>query len=335
MKKINIAVLGPSNIAFRRTVPAIINSDFFNYVGVARASREEWGNEETFVNISECEINKCKEFYDSFGGETFDSFSSVLTDKNIDAVYIPLPPSLHKKWAIKALEFGKHVILEKPFTTNAVDTAEIISLAKKKNLVVHENYAFLYHKQIQALSNILNNRTLGDLRLIRATFSFPYRGEGDFRYHKSMGGGSTIDCGGYPIKLATYFLGSNCRLISSSLYNCRNHDVDVYGCATLEKEDVSAQLSWGMDNSYKCDIEIYGSIGCAKTNRVYSPTSDMETTIIVEINNEKEIITVEPDDQFKNSIDFFARCIYGIDEENYDSIIQQAKLIDSILEGAL
>ena len=115
MKKIKIGVLGPSNIAFRRTVPALLKSDIFEYVGVAHASMKEWGTTNISSEVLYGEIEKCKQFQTTFGGLVYDSYNSILSNNDIDAIYIPLPPGLHKKWCEEALKYNKHVLLEKPF----------------------------------------------------------------------------------------------------------------------------------------------------------------------------------------------------------------------------
>ena len=185
MKKLRIGILGASDIAFRRFLPALLAVDCFEYAGIA--SRE---------------VSKTIRFEDSYGGTGYENYDTLLEDKNIDAVYIPLPPSLHFEWAMKALNKGKHILVEKPFSTSLTDTNRILEEAKKNNLAVHENYTFLYHTQLQVIENMIKEGVIGEVRLYRSVFGFPFRHENDFRYNKSLGGGSLFDCGGYPIKLA-------------------------------------------------------------------------------------------------------------------------------------
>lgn len=346
MKKYRIGVLGPSEIAFRRMVPAIVNSRHFDFAGIAHASLEEYPGQ------SAGHAAKCEKFADAFGGKIYDSFAEILGDADVDAVYIPLPPSEHLKWAKAAFDSGKHVLVEKPSTTTLADTEKMIKAAEAgaaggqapctngglspRALALHENYAYAYHAQVKAIRDILESGRIGDLRLVRATFSFPYRGENDFRYHADRGGGAIIDCGGYPVNFVSGFLGEDVRVISSSLLSTRGHNVDTYGAATLTGDNgVIAQVSWGMDNVYRCGAELHGSTGMISTDRLYSPPASMNPVITITDNSGVEKVEVEADDQFERSLDCFAECIEdsAVAANRRDQILRQAKLIQAIIDN--
>ena len=330
MRRIRIGVLGPSEIAFRRTVPAIINSNSAEFAGIAHASLEEYPTQ------SASHAAKCDKFAEAYGGMIYDSFGSMIEDDSIDAVYIPLPPDAHGRWARAAMAAGKHVMLEKPSTTSAKETEELAGIAADSGLALHENYAYAYHMQIGVLEDIASSGRIGELRLIRATFSFPYRGADDFRYHADRGGGAIIDCGGYPVNLASRFLGESAHVTSSVMGTSRGHDVDTYGAAMLEGESgLTAQISWGMDNAYRCSIELCGSTGMAATERVFTPPAEMEPVITIRDNSGIEEIVVSADDQFARSVDYFCDCIADPDlrARRYDEIIRQARLVQEIIDN--
>lgn len=329
---INIAVLGPSDIAFRRTIPAIVQSNHFQFAGVAVASTQERGGRETGAGLHlEKSFEKANEITRLFGGRVFSSYGEALDDASIDAVYLPLPPALHYPWAKNALTHGKHTFIEKPFALNCRETDELIQLAEDKGLAVHENFAFLFHRQMKVIREIIHTGEIGDIRLIRTAFGFPYRGAGDFRYHQSMGGGALLDCGGYPISLANHLLGGKSRIVASRLSSAKEHDVDVFGSATLENSDnVVAQVAFGMDNAYKCELEVWGSKGVIYTPRVFTAPVDMHTEIRIKTNTERTV-QVLPDDQFKNSADYFALCIQDqtVRSRNYQDIKMRSQLFDA------
>lgn len=327
MRKYRIGVLGPSEIAFRRMVPAIVDSGHFDYAGVAHASLEEYPGQ------SEGHAAKCGRFAETYGGKIYESFAELLNDPEVDAIYIPLPPSEHLKWAEAAFAAGKHVLAEKPSTTCLSDTLEMAEAAERRGLALHEDYAYAYHAQVKAIRDILESGRIGELRLIRATFSFPYRGENDFRYHADRGGGAIIDCGGYPVNFVSGFLGDAVKVISSSLMSTRGHDVDTYGAATLCGDNGAvAQVSWGMDNVYRCGAELHGSTGMISTDRVYTPPIGMSPVITITDNSGVETVEVPADDQFGRSIDHFAACIEDavVAAERRREIIRQAELIQAI-----
>ena len=336
MDKLRIGVLGPSEIAIRKFLPALKKSIHFEYVGVAIANSKERN-----VEAGENELNmvrshsreKALNFKKFFNGIVFESYEEMLSADNIDAIYIPLPPGLHYDWAKKALNNGKHILVEKPFTTNLEDTKKLLELAAKKQLAVHENYAFCYHKQLKKIQQLIFEDEIGELRQIRTAFGFPYRGATDFRYYKSMGGGALLDCGGYPIKLSTCFLGNTARVMTANLTSTREHDIDVFGSATLQNiEGVTAQISFGMDNFYKCEVEIWGSKGTIFAPRIFTAPADERVKIVLN-NGEEKKIEIQEDDQFLQSLHQFYRCILdsSMRLKVYEEIKLQSKLVKDIL----
>ncbi|MCM1054511.1 MAG: Gfo/Idh/MocA family oxidoreductase [Bacteroides sp.] len=333
--KIKIGVLCPSEIAFRRFMPALEKCEDFEFAGISSASSEEWFGESA-AELTAAEKNKAKKFVDSFGGKLFGSYNELLSSPDIDAVYIPLPPALHFKWAKEALEKGKHVLLEKPFTVALSDTEALLRTAEEKKLAMHENYMFVFHSQIEWIKQKLGEGVIGDIRLIRIDFGFPFRGANDFRYDKKLGGGALLDCGGYTVKLAILFLGDTARVTASQLNSKDGFEVDIYGSATLVNDDgLTVQAAFGMDNDYRCNLEIWGSKGTLFTGRILTAPVDFEPTVRIKTAEGEQTFTLLADDTFKKSIEFFGRCIGDIDvrREHCKAICRQSKNVEKILRG--
>ncbi len=318
MHKIRIGILGAADIAYRRFLPALSKADNFIFAGVAVAS--ESGRE------------RARRIVNDFGGHIYIGYENILRMPDIDAVYIPLPPSLHYTWAYKALAMGKHVLSEKPCTVSPEDTAALTRLAEEKQLVIIENYAFTMHRQIGKIKELIASGEIGELRLIRSAFGFPYRCADDFRYHKELGGGALLDCGGYVIKIAQLFLEGDIRVLTSALHETGMHDVDLYGSAVLaDQNQTEAQLAFGMDNAYKCELEVWGSKACISAPRVFTPPAELETQIIVRGQTEKSI-KVEPDDQFLHLIEYFGACMADREKQRRvrEGIVTQARLTEMV-----
>ncbi|MCR3922142.1 MAG: Gfo/Idh/MocA family oxidoreductase [Firmicutes bacterium] len=316
MEKIKLGIMGTSDIAFRRFLPALLKQSEFKYTGVAS---RVYSNTEKFTK--------------PYGGKGYNSYNELIEDSEVDAIYVPLPPALHYEWAMKALKRGKHVLLEKPFTIELQHTKEILDLARAKELTVHENYMFIYHSQLERIKEIVNDGLLGHVRLYRIAFGFPKREANDFRYDKKLGGGALLDCGGYPLRLAVNLLGCTTTVTASKLNYSPEFDVDLYGSATLENnEGQVAQVSFGMDNSYKCELEIWGSEGSLLATRIFTAGDEFEPTLILKIGNEEKTIQLAADDQFLGSINRFYCGINHseVRRELYDEILCQARLIEKI-----
>ena len=334
MDKVRIGIICPSEIAFRRFMPAIKKLDCAEYVGVAHASAKEWfGDNEPNEALLLSEKGKAENFRKEYGGKVFDSYADLLSSDDVDAIYLPLPPALHYRWAKEALTRGEHIFLEKPSTTRFADTEDLINIAQEKSLAVHENYMFAFHKQIAEIQDIINSGKLGDVRLYRIAFGFPQRAKNDFRYNKALGGGSLLDCGGYTVKLATMLLGETAKTAYSKLNYTDGFDVDLYGSAAMINDSgTTAQLSFGMDNSYKCELEVWGSKGFLRTGRILTAPDSFEPTAELTIGSETETVKLSADDTFGKSIEHFCRCVSDAKtrEENYKKILKQAELVDEV-----
>lgn len=313
-----LGILGTSDIALRRFLPALSKQKYFAYAGVA---------------TRDISSPKAEQFKQQFGGDVYASYAELLADDSIGAVYIPLPPALHYEWAKKALLAGKHVLLEKPFCTNVQDTNELLGLAAEKHLAVHENYMFVYHSQLDWIKEHMAE--IGALRLIRIDFGFPFRGANDFRYNKELGGGALLDCGGYTLKLAGYFLGGSTQITTSQLNMQPEFGVDIGGSATLVNDrGLTAQVAFGMDNSYKCSLELWGSKGALYTNRILTAPVGYEPQVTIKIGDNEQVYTLPADDSFGKSIAYFGDCI-GSDAkriDHYAEIKRQAQLVAEIRE---
>lgn len=340
---VRIGVICPAEIAYRRFMPALTELENAEFVGLGVNSLEErFGKQDTYAKeqIQRIEYgqSKAQKFVDEYGGQVFESYQKVLECKIIDAVYIPLPPALHYKWAKKALEMDKHVLLEKPSTPSFAESLELVELAQKRDLSLQENYMFLYHKQLLEIDQILASGEIGEFRLARISFGFPMRARDDFRYSKELGGGALLDAGGYTLRYATYLLGDTAHVTCSHLNYLPGFDVDMYGSGEVMnvRGDV-VQISFGMDNNYKCELEIWGSKGSIYTGRILTAPKGYVPNVVIRKENEETKRELSEDDTFKNSINRFAESIRNkeIRDENYKQIIAQATILDEFKRKAV
>lgn len=327
---IRIGIICPSEIAFRRFLPALKEAgESFRFAAIGIASPEEWFGDLT--NISQKQIEeqqtreraKAQSFIDQYGGEIVVGYGNLVSSNLIDAAYIPLPPALHHKWAKKALEAGKHVFVEKPSTTTLTDTEDLISLASEKGLALHENYMFIYHSQLEEINDVVKSGEIGDVRLYRITFGFPLRQLNDFRYNKALGGGALLDAGGYCMKYANWLLGGDAHVVTAQANNIEGFEVDMYGSATMVNDRGQiAQLAFGMDNDYRCEIEIWGSKGTITSGRILTAPASYTPSYTIKKNQDIEKRPLAADDAFLKSIMRFKECI-----EDDASRAQEYKLL--------
>jgi predicted dehydrogenase len=144
-----------------------------------------------------------------------ESYEALLADPDIDAVYNPLPNGLHGKWTRAALDAGKHVLCEKPFTANAAEAREIADLAAKSDRVVMEAFHYRYHPMALRTEQIIASGVIGKLQRVEAALCFPLPKFSDIRYNYSLAGGALMDAGCYAVHIVRTFGGSTPEVISA------------------------------------------------------------------------------------------------------------------------
>ena len=337
---IRIAVLGTSGIAERRMIPAIKKNPAFQYAGVAYSTREEMAFEGTasaFEPFLRQKLEKAERFQQAFGGNVWVGYQALISDPEIDAVYIALPPAMHFKWASAVLSAGKHVLLEKPFTTREEDTKKLVALARQQHLAITENYGFPYHAQMKLIRQWMAEDAIGELRQVRATFGFPYRGINDFRYNRDLGGGALLDCGGYTIRAATAVLGPDVEVLAAISRIQENHSVDISGNAFLQHESgIPVVLAFGMDHDYRCELELWGSKGTITASRIFTAPDSFPAP--VELKNIQGVVQrTAKDDQFLRILQQFGNSIVSSTarEEEMEEILLQSALTEKIREMSI
>ena len=308
------------------------------FAGIGYASPEEWFGDiskipaEVINEQQDRERAKAQTFIDAYGGEIYGGYNNLIESSDVDAIYLPLPPALHYKWAKMALDNGKHVFVEKPSTTCLADTDSLIQVASSKGLALHENYMFVFHNQLKALDDVVNSGEIGEVRLYRISFGFPLRAKNDFRYNKALGGGALLDAGGYTMKYANYLLGDSAKVVTAQVNYIDGFLVEMFGsCTMVNDEGVTAQLAFGMDNDYKCEVEIWGSKGTITSNRILTAPEGFVPTYTIKKNQDFETRDLPADDAFLKSIERFISCINDDKnrEDNYRILHNQESLVES------
>jgi predicted dehydrogenase len=163
--------------------------------------------------------------------QVFDSYADLLAEPSIDAVYIPLPISLHAPWTIKALEAGKHVLCEKPFAANADEALLMASAAETSGRVLMEGFHYRYHPLAARMRAIVASGELGAIRRVESWMCIPLPIPSDIRYNFTLAGGATMDTGSYAVDVLRFLLGTEPEVISAT---ARLASPQVDRCMTAE-----------------------------------------------------------------------------------------------------
>lgn len=304
-----------ANIAQRSVIPAILSSEHTQLVAVASRSTQ-----------------KADKFAGQFGCEAITGYENLLARPDIDAIYMPLPTGLHEQWVSRSLEAGKHVLVEKSFAMDLSSAKRMINLARSSNLLVMENFMFLYHSQIDFVKNLIKAGEIGELRSFRSSFGFPPLDKGNFRYNKALGGGALLDAAAYTIRASQFFLGTDIEVKAANLVTSGDAEVDIYGGAYLATDDgLFSEVSFGFDNFYQCNYELWGSRGKLTARRAFTAGPGFKPIVSVEKQQERFDHQLEGDNHFVNLLNEFAACIqageYG---PKYQEIENQARLLEQV-----
>jgi hypothetical protein len=316
---ITIGVLGCAAIARRSVIPAIMGlPDRYTLFGVASRSADS-----------------ARSAADRFKCTAFTGYQSLIDAPELRAVYIPLPNALHAEWVQKALDRGLHVLVEKSLACEYEDVVRLNDSARRKRLVLIENFQFRFHRQLTYIKDLVDNGTIGELRCLRSSFGIPgLPNASDIRYQKHLGGGALLDTGAYPVKIAQIFLGTDIDVESGMLNSAACRDVDIWGGAFVRQRrgDLFGELAFGFDNHYQCSIELWGSKGKIFTNRIFTAGPDHCVSIDIETDARSERIVLPPDDHFTNMLVHFHRSIRHGErvEDEYVQNINQARIIHEI-----
>ena len=316
-KKIKIGVLGCADIAERMVLPAIKELDDFELVGVASRS-----------------TIKANRLAEKFGTVPYTGYETI-TEAYPDAIYIPLPNSLHYYWIKYFLNAGVHVLVEKSMTCNLQETIELNELARAKELVLLENFQFRFHSQLGFIKKLLADGLIGELRNIRSAFGFPpFTSKDNIRYSKELGGGSLLDAGAYPLKISQIFMNSDVFVDSAVLNVSDEFGVDTWGSAFLKshKNNVTSQIAFGFDNYYQNTLELWGSKGKITADRIFTAGPSVAPKVLVETSSSKNTHVIEPENHFFKMLLHFHGLINRKFDREFEFLgnVKQSSLIDQV-----
>ncbi|QOV47831.1 Gfo/Idh/MocA family oxidoreductase [Streptomyces chromofuscus] len=313
-----VGVIGCAGIAVRRMLPAFAASPDIEIAAVA--SRDP---------------DKARRVAERFGCRPVHGYGELLERDDVQAVYVPLPAALHAEWTQAALDTGRHVLAEKPVTTDHLRTAELLELAAARDLVLMENVMFVHHRLHGAVRRLLADGAIGELRSLGAAFTIPPLPDGDIRYDRELGGGALADVGIYPLRAALHFLGPGLGLVGARLTRGGGRRVETSGAALLSTPDgVTAQIAFGMEHAYRSSYELWGSEGGITVDRAFTPPADHVPVIGLHRDGKTEEIRLAPHDQVAATVAAFAAAVRSGVRTDPGTTLRQAELLDEIHRSA-
>ncbi len=143
------------------------------------------------------------------------TYDDLVTDPDLDAVYIPLPVAFHAEWSIRALEHGKHVLCEKPIAANATEAQQMAAAARSAGRVLCEALHYRYHPMAERMKEIVQSGELGKLKHVEAHLCVPLIFNDSVRYRYDLGGGAVMDVGCYAISVCRLLAGEEPEVVAA------------------------------------------------------------------------------------------------------------------------
>jgi xylose dehydrogenase (NAD/NADP) len=206
----------------------------------------------------------------------YDRYEHLLGDREVEAVYIPLPNSLHAEWTVKAAAAGKHVLCEKPLASTAAEAAAMAEACARAGVLLMEAYMTPFHPRSAMVEDQLVSGKIGDLRLMRSSFTFPLA-DGNHRWRGAMGGGALLDVGIYCLAPMLAVAGLPERLTATGVTG--GDGVDATFSGRLEFADgLIGEFCVSFELPEYQRFEVLGTDARLTVNRPFTP-GPADTTI--------------------------------------------------------
>jgi D-xylose 1-dehydrogenase (NADP+, D-xylono-1,5-lactone-forming) len=212
------------------------------------------------VAVASRDADRARDYADANAiPRAYGSYDDLLGDPDVDAVYVPLPNSLHHPWTLRALLAGKHVLCEKPYTADLAQVREAFDLADERGLVLSEAYMYRYHPQTRLVRDLVGDGAVGELAIISGSFTWPCV-EPDVRLDPQLQGGCLLDVGCYPLSATRMLAGEPLSVAAQQVVGPTGVDVRFTGLLQLA-DGVLGHLDAGFGVPDRSTFEVLGTRG--------------------------------------------------------------------------
>ena len=278
-RKLRWGILGSASIAKGSVIPGLQQSELNEVAAIA--SRDE---------------EKAKQTAEQLGiPQAYGSYEALLEDDSIDAVYIPLPNHLHREWAIRAAEAGKHILCEKPLALTEQEAREMAQACDDAGVLLAEAFMYRHHPRYDQIRDVIASGEIGEIRGIHSTFSFNNSGSaGNVRFKREWGGGALYDIGCYSISAARLLLGQEPSAVTViGMFSPEHDHVDMMASGLLEFNDhVGVTFDSSMWAAFRNTLEVLGSDGIIEVPSAFISKPDRSSNFYVTAGGERREVEV-------------------------------------------
>lgn len=296
--KLQWGILGAARVN-ERLMPAIVEAS--NARLVAIASRRSGAAAHTLAQFAPQQQNV----------QTYDNLEALLDDTEVEAVYLPLANNEHAEWVVSAIEHGKHVLCEKPMALTVAGIEAIKAAASLHNVTVMEGFMYRFHPQHARVQELISMGTIGEVRSVRASFSFMMRPARLYRLAESVehGGGAMWDIGCYAIHSARMFFDENPLAVTAmSRYAESGADVTTSGIIDFGAGKF-AHFDFSFERARRSEYEIIGTKGGIKCHTVWQLPGDVPVISWWTEDGRQCEERLPANNHFRLEIEHFSNCV--------------------------
>ncbi len=262
----------------------------------------------TLKAVASRSLSRSRDFAELFSVEkAYGSYEELVNDNEVDVVYIASPHTFHYEHTILCLEHGKHVLCEKPIGMNSNQLEKMIALAKQKNRFLMEAFWTRFIPSYKKCRELVNNKYIGDIKFIQADFGFLAPEDSEHRLkNKSLGGGSLLDIGIYPVFLALDLAGEPNEIVARAIIGKTGVDENCSIVFNYPESKILANLSSTIAARTPVEAVICGSEGYLKLNSMWHIPTSLE---YVSLNETKKFTFEEKGFGYEYEIEEVNKCI--------------------------
>lgn len=296
--KLRWGILGAARVC-ERLLPAIAEAP--NSELVAIASRRPGAAAETL-----------KKYAPQLQGvRVYDSLEALLDDSDVQAIYIPLANHEHAEWAIRAIQRGKHVLVEKPMAIRVADVEAIEAAAKKYNVKVMEGFMYRFHPQHARVKELVHSGLIGEVRAARASYSFMMRPARMYRLERSWetGGGAMWDIGPYAVHSARWCFDHDPVAVTAiAKYVPSGADIATSGIIDFGNGK-HARFDVSFECSRQSTYELIGTKGIVTCHAAWQLPGDIPVISWSTEDGRSGVERMPPANHFNLEIEHFSACV--------------------------
>ncbi|MGI9628799.1 MAG: Gfo/Idh/MocA family protein, partial [Longimicrobiales bacterium] len=239
----------------------------------------------------------------------YGSYQALLDAPDIDAVYIPLPNSMHLEWAVKAAQVGKHVLCEKPLALDVAECNEMIAAAEDAGVILMEAFMYRFHPRFEHAQSLIEGGAIGELRTVRSAFTFNLTNPSNIRFDASLGGGSLMDVGCYCVNVIRTLAGAEPVRAQASA-NWTDSGVDGHMAGILRFENgILGHFDSSLTMERREFFEAAGTEGTLIVDDAFVPGTRDVTIVESHGRNGTEEHVSQGTDEYQHMVEHFADCV--------------------------